>query len=71
MNVGSVLRDLREDSGLTIAQISAKAGVSPSSLLYYETEDRALSLERLFQLADAYEVAPGYLLSVMQARVSA
>ncbi|HEX4833594.1 MAG TPA: XRE family transcriptional regulator [Trebonia sp.] len=54
--VGPRLRDLRAGKGLTLADLSASTGISPSTLSRLESGGRKPTLELLLPLARAYDV---------------
>jgi transcriptional regulator with XRE-family HTH domain len=57
---GEVLRQVRIGRSLSLRQVTVRSGgrFKPSSVASYERGERQISLERLFGLADVYEVAP-------------
>ena len=56
------IRDLREDSDLTQAQVGAAVGASQRTYAYYESGQRMLPPQVLCTLADFYHVSVDYLL---------
>ena len=56
------IRDLREDSDLTQAQVGAAVGASQRTYAYYEIGQRMLPPQVLCALADFYHVSVDYLL---------
>lgn len=56
------LRNLREDSDLTQAQIGAYLHISQRAYAHYEAGTRDIPIEVLIQLADLYHVSIDYLL---------
>lgn len=67
--VGRVLREVREDAGLSVARACVGQPFGPSRLSAYERGDRTVSLDQLLALARMYHVAPGVLMSVIEARM--
>lgn len=60
--VGQRLRDLRHDSGYSLAEVGAKTGVSKSTLGYNERGQTFIHLPELMTLAAFYDVTLTYLL---------
>ena len=54
--VGSRLRRIRDQRGLTLIQVSDRTGISKRTLSRLETGQRGLSLELLLPLAQVYRV---------------
>jgi transcriptional regulator with XRE-family HTH domain len=57
---GEVLRQVRLARSLSLRQVTVRSGgrFKPSSVASYERGERKISLERLFALADVYDMAP-------------
>jgi ribosome-binding protein aMBF1 (putative translation factor) len=55
-DMGRMLRDLRKKAGLTQSQLAAKTTLSATSISEIETGRQALTLKRLYELADALGV---------------
>jgi transcriptional regulator with XRE-family HTH domain len=57
---GEVLREIRLGRSFSLRQVTVRSGgrFKPSSVASYERGERQISLERLFALADVYQVAP-------------
>jgi DNA-binding XRE family transcriptional regulator len=55
-HLGRLLRELRKKAGLTQAQLAAKTTLSATSISEIETGRQALTLKRLYELADALDV---------------
>ena len=68
--VGEVLRECREDAGLTLNEVEeiTSGRLKASIVSAYERADRSASLERLLELARFYQVPPDLLLSVIEKR---
>ena len=62
--VGAILRQVREDRGLTLrdVQVRSRGGFKPSSLGGYERGEREISLQRFCDLAAVYEMPADRLL---------
>ena len=56
------IRDLREDSDLTQAQVGAAVGASQRTYAYYESGQRMLPPQVLSALADFYGTSVDYLI---------
>lgn len=65
MVVGDVLRQARQDRGLTLNDVRnrTRGRFKPSALGGYERGERSITLERFFALASLYEVPPDRLLA--------
>lgn len=55
------LRDMREDSDLTQAQVASLLGIRQTVYSRYERGYQTIPLEHLIQLADYYRVSLDYL----------
>ena len=55
------LRDMREDSDLTQAQVASLLGIQQTVYSRYERGYQTIPLEHLIQLADYYRVSLDYL----------
>jgi transcriptional regulator with XRE-family HTH domain len=69
--IGKVLRELREDEGLSLDQASSRSGrrVKTSVLGAYERGERTLSIDKFEEVAAIYGVELGVLVSVVETRV--
>ena len=56
------LRELRKGHGLTLKQIAEILGTSIQHYQKYEKDKFSLPIERLYQLADFYQVSADYIL---------
>lgn len=56
------LREVREERGLSQAQLAARAGLQPAAVSHFETGGRKPSFENLVKLAEALSVTTDYLL---------
>ena len=61
--LGETLRLYRRAAGMSQAELGAAAGVSFQQIQKYETGDNRVSVNRLFQLAQALRVDPVTLIS--------
>lgn len=62
VDVGARLRELREEHELTMDDVAADLGVGKPQLSRWETGSSGVSLERLCDFADYYEVSTDWLL---------
>ncbi|MGZ8606754.1 MAG: helix-turn-helix domain-containing protein [Actinomycetota bacterium] len=69
--VGEVLREIRTGRGLSLRQVTVRSrgAFKPSSVASYERGERQISVERLFHLADVYEVAPERVVAAIAHRL--
>jgi transcriptional regulator with XRE-family HTH domain len=56
------LRKIREEKGLTQAELAQRSGLQPSAIAHFEAGRRSPSLDNLRRLADALSVTLDYLL---------
>jgi transcriptional regulator with XRE-family HTH domain len=54
--LAAALRSLRNDAGLNVREMGAKAGVSAANISHWETGNRLIPLERLMGLLDELQV---------------
>ena len=68
---GVILRQIRVERKLSLRQVTIRSDgrFKPSSVASYERGERQLSLERLFELAGVYEVAPESIVAVIRRRL--
>lgn len=62
MQLGERIKKLREDRGLTQADVCAAINISQSTLANYETNFRTPKMDVLISLANFYKVSLDYLL---------
>lgn len=60
--VGARIREVRLERGLTQESLALECGVSRNQLIAVEWGKSSLAIERLFDLAEALDIAPGELL---------
>ena len=62
---------MRLGRGLSLRQVTVRSGgrFKPSSVASYERGERMISLERLFALAEVYEVAPERIVAAIAHRL--
>lgn len=58
------LKEVREERGLTQAQVALAAGLQPSAIAHFEAQRRKPSFDNVRRLAKALEVSADYLLGV-------
>ncbi len=63
-DVGPVLKQIREDKGLTREQVSEKAGLSVSTIKQLEQGGRSLSMNSLYSLMEIYECDANTVLNI-------
>ena len=61
------LKTLREQRGLSQAELAQRIGVRQPSINRYERNNRRLSADRIYQLAAALDVHPGEILQELPA----
>jgi transcriptional regulator with XRE-family HTH domain len=68
---GEVLRSVRMGRSLSLRQVTVRSHgrFKPSSVASYERGERQVSLERLFALADVYDVAPERIVAAIAHRL--
>lgn len=59
---GKVLKQIREEKGMTQEKLAELAEVDRTYIYRLETGKRSPSLNIIFRLADALKVQPGYLI---------
>jgi len=59
---GARLHDLREQAGLTQAQVAEKLGISHRAYAFWEREPTAVRAEQLAILAELFDVTADYLI---------
>jgi DNA-binding XRE family transcriptional regulator len=52
MNLGARLKTLREERGLTIAQVAKKSGVAPQTIIQLEETGRPIRFPVMHQIAE-------------------
>lgn len=56
--IGERLLDLRQARGLTLAMVATRLGITYQQVQKYERGNSSLSVHRLYEFAQVYEVAP-------------
>ena len=64
----SILRDLRKRSGLNIADVSARSGVSAAVISKLERNQNVANLETLYKLGRAFDMNPSDLMRLAESR---
>lgn len=54
--IGEILKKLRIERGLSVAEAAYQSGISPNTLWGYEAEQRTPGILAAIALADTYEV---------------
>lgn len=62
LTIGETLRHIRSDRGLSLAEVSAEAGISVATLSRIETDKQTLDVTLLTKLARILRVPPAELL---------
>ncbi len=65
-NFGELLRDLRNDAGLTQKELAEKIWISKTAVSYYEQSLRCPSPDILVKIANVFHVSTDYLLGQEQ-----
>lgn len=65
--VGSEVRRLRQQEGLTVYELAERLGVSQPYVTQIEMEARDIGMPMLFDLADIFHVAPEHFVQVAKA----
>ena len=68
LDFGTILRELREESGMTQEQLAKKIGVSKSSVSLYELHQRLPYPDTLAEIARVFRVSTDYLLGIEKKR---
>ncbi len=68
LGIGDRLRNLRTSKKLSLKQVSARLGISVSSLSAYELEEKKPSYKNLLMLARLYDVSCDYLIGKAEGR---
>ena len=61
MNIGSKIRQLRNDTNMTQQQLADKLKISRSTLACYETEKRQVPNALVIDIAKFFDVSTDYL----------
>ena len=67
--LGSIIRRLRDDNGLTQAKLGEKLGVAESTISLYESDKREPDVATIKRLADIFYVSTDYLLGQSESSV--
>lgn len=66
----SVIRDLRKTAEMTIADLSARTGISPAVISKLERNQTQAELKTLFRLARAFGLTAAELLALVESRTA-
>ncbi|MDP6491046.1 MAG: XRE family transcriptional regulator [Kiritimatiellia bacterium] len=66
----AVLRDLRRQRGLTIAELSAQTGISPAVISKLERNQAVAGLGTLFRLGRGFGITAAELLALIESRTA-
>ncbi len=64
VNFGEILKKLRNDAGMTQAELASRLNVTNSVVSYYELHERTPSPEVLVKIAGIFHVTTDYLLGI-------
>lgn len=64
VDFGNILKQLRQQAGMTQKDLAVKIGVTKSVISYYELQERSPSPEVLIKLANLFHVTTDYLLGI-------
>ena len=64
VDFGTILKELRLQSGMTQKDLALLIGVTKSVISYYELSERSPSPEVLIKLANVFHVSADYLLGI-------
>lgn len=64
--IGSVIRRLREEKGLSQEVVSGLAGIARSHLSMIETGDKHANFETLWKISNALDIAPHALVELFE-----
>ena len=64
MEIGKVIKELREERNLTQQQLASALNVDKSTIAKYETGDRLPNIEMSVKLALFFNVTTDYLLGI-------
>ena len=62
------LRELREDSDMTLAEVGQAIGATPTSVARYEAEKRSITAELLVKFCELYGASADYILGLTDER---
>ena len=66
--IGPVLRRLREEAGLTQEELAAEARIHRTYVSLLERDKKSPTLDVLFRICEALDVAPSQLISRVEKR---
>ena len=64
VKIGKRIRNIREASGLSQAQLGDAAGIDRNAIKFIETGDRLIHVQQLVYLCTALNVSPEYILGI-------
>lgn len=64
MEIGKVIKELREERNLTQQQLASALNVDKSTIAKYETGDRLPNIEMSVKLASFFNVTTDYLFGI-------
>lgn len=66
----SIVRDLRKRAGFTLAEVSARSGVSPSVISKLERNQSSAELDTLFRISRVFELNTTDLIALAESRTA-
>lgn len=64
--IGLIIRHCRTGCGLSQTALGRKIGITFQQIQKYESGKNGFNVERLFQMARAMEVSPGWIISLLE-----
>jgi len=58
------LRELRQEKCISIKELSAKTGISPTAISQWENNKRVANIDSIILLANYFGVSVGYIVGV-------
>lgn len=61
---GQIIKELRQEKGMTQTQLAEKLNVTQKAVSRYELEEIDLSTELIIKLCEIFEISSDYLLGI-------
>ncbi len=68
--IGSMLKEVRLDRGMTLEQVAENFGVIPKTIQRYESGERKISIDKLMELTTFYGVDYSHFMAAAEKRLS-